>query len=130
VKPRRKATRPKANDGRPPEIRSALERQNRLSSQAAALGTQFILTELDLALTFCATAESSPEADKRERNLEHARQAFESANYFLSKRSIPNERDVKERLAELGAALERLEGKVAAEGREAPIDGNQGEARR
>ena len=44
---------------------------------------EFIVTELELAMTFCDTALSATTSEKADRNLEHAKQAFQSAIRFL-----------------------------------------------
>ena len=54
--------------------------------EAAKIG--FILTELDLALTFCRVAESADDEGKAKRNKAHARKAYDSAIHFLASATL------------------------------------------
>jgi hypothetical protein len=71
---------------------------------------QFILTELDLAITFCDIALSTVDPEKVERNLENAKQAYGSAVYFLDSASlgIPMTREVHDRIQRLKVMLRQL----------------------
>lgn len=79
---------------------------------------RFILTELDLAITFCEIAINS-NGEKSRRNTENARQAYSAAKHFLedSKFSETMEANVEERAIKLRALLlqlDRLERNLAA----------------
>jgi len=93
--------------------RENLDNQTKLLSETAKLGAQFILTEVDLAFTFCAAAESSDDEEKKERNLGHARKALESARYFLSTRTVPHSRELERKVGQLQWLLDRLTGSIA-----------------
>jgi hypothetical protein len=47
--------------------------------------TDFIETELDLALTFCKIAETTSDPETAKRNIENARRAYDSAKKALQK---------------------------------------------
>jgi hypothetical protein len=59
-----------------------------LKKTQEALRYQFILTELDLALTFAGVAHSTDDEARSERNLDHAKKAFRSAKQFLAEASL------------------------------------------
>lgn len=74
----------------------------------------FILAEMDLALTFVKVAVSADDIEKRERNLRHARQAYKSAMTNLDKHPLspPMYQAVESRVGELHEILERLPARV------------------
>lgn len=49
---------------------------------------QFIVTELDLAITFAETAMSSASDEKTDRNIRHAKRAYQAATKFLKNSSF------------------------------------------
>ena len=58
----------------------------RETHEAAKIG--FILTELDLALTFCKIADSADDEGRASRNRAHARKAYDSAIHFLGSATL------------------------------------------
>jgi hypothetical protein len=70
----------------------------------------FIETELGLAMTFCEIALSAETAEKADRNLDHARQAFHSAIRFLQDAPLPAEmsKTLHEKTLRLGLMLQGL----------------------
>jgi|SRR5215470_19245117 len=80
------------------------ERQN-------ALRSQLVVTELDLAITFCEVAATTKDAARYERNIANALEAFYAAVYFLncnhSKSTLDLE--IKEKLLRLDSLLASFE---------------------
>jgi hypothetical protein len=68
---------------------------------------QFIVTELDLALTFLNIAESAEDNDKAARNMEHAWRAYGAATKFLENAKLTAEMShaIEEKLGRLHAHL-------------------------
>jgi len=58
-------------------------RREKLEQDHEVAKFQFISTELDMAITFCQMAIASDSQDKTERNVDHARRAYEAAQRFL-----------------------------------------------
>lgn len=54
-----------------------------LTRQTSELRFQFIINELDLAITFCQLAASTSDSSKARRNAEHARRACREATRFI-----------------------------------------------
>jgi septation ring formation regulator EzrA len=82
------------------ELREKLER-----SSAA-----FIATELQLASTFLTIARTTEDSQKSERNLQHARKAFESAKKYVERMKSSGSTfpaDIDERLSEIDQQLIR-----------------------
>lgn len=69
----------------------------------------FIVTELDVALTFYDIAQSTRDDAKAERNLENAKEAYEMAKRFLKDAILTwNMRsDIEERLIKLAPMIEK-----------------------
>jgi hypothetical protein len=74
-------------------------------------GKHFVKTELELGLTFCHLAAGTPDAEKRARNIEHAKRAYDGAFEALTKLNLDEETrramdglrtDLKQALASLG----------------------------
>jgi hypothetical protein len=65
---------------------------------------EFIVVELDLAVTFVLVAKSLVASEKYERNIQNARQAYASATTFLKKADLSVEMG-----AQINAKLARLE---------------------
>jgi hypothetical protein len=70
---------------------------------------RFIITELDLALTFYDIARSSENGAKAERNLAHARTAYQGAMRFLKDANLTAKMraDIEERLNKLAPIIEK-----------------------
>lgn len=73
---------------------------------------QFIVTELELALTFANIALSSRDPDNQQRNLKHAHQAYNAATQRLDERALPprRKRSVDGRLRELKKTVQEDSG--------------------
>ena len=75
---------------------------------------RFILTELDLALTFCEMAMTSDDQAKTIRNTENAQRAYLAATHFLASAGFSEEvkADVHQKVARLETTLEKLNGRT------------------
>ena len=71
-----------------------------------ALRYQFISTELDLALTFVSISQSTDDAERSERNLDHAQKAIEGARKYLGETNLTM--SMREPLVEKLQSLEPL----------------------
>jgi hypothetical protein len=80
----------------------------KLLETSEALKLQFILLELDLALTFCTVASTTESQETRQRNLSNARRAYQMA---ASK--VNNARVTADLREEIGNRLARLEHSLA-----------------
>ncbi len=89
----------------------------KLRDQIEAAKIQFIITELDLAFTFCDIAASANNDDKARRNTASARKAYDSATHFLaSATTTPETRQaIDNKVERLKSLLGSLE-KAGAEG--------------
>src|SRR5215469_5737380 len=65
------------------QITELQRRREKLEQDHEVAKFQFISTELDMAITFCEMAITSDNQDKTERNVGHARRAYEAAQRFL-----------------------------------------------
>jgi|SRR5215471_11616187 len=72
---------------------------------------RFILTELDLATTFCDIALGSRDQVRSTRNTENARQAYKAATHFLEGANFSDKMtaSVQERVARLRVLLRRID---------------------
>ena len=77
----------------------------------------FILTEIDLAMTFADTAIHTDSEEKRDRNANNASKGYETAMAFIKKRPLREEdrKEVQSRLEPLKKALLHL-GKIDSDG--------------
>jgi hypothetical protein len=75
------------------------------------VGAEFVITELELALTFCRIAAEATDAGKRARNIEHGKKAYKGAIDMLRKLHLDDDTtrniegltsDFKQALAGLG----------------------------
>ena len=84
---------------------------NRIRRQHDAAKYQFVITELDLAITFGEIALSSGDQRKAERNAENAKRAHSSAQRFLRDAHFDEKmgREVNYRLAHIARLLQLLE---------------------
>ena len=86
--------------------RSLQREHERLASNHKEAKYRFILTELDLAITFCDMALSSHDRARSTRNTENARQAYKAATHFLEDANFPDQ--VKAHLHEKVVRLRNL----------------------
>lgn len=79
-----------------------------LRDDSNKIGVEFLLTELDAALTFLAVANATGSPETRERNHEHAREAYDTARRLQPKVSMqPDQKQTfEEKLALLEARLQ------------------------
>src|SRR5215471_11772265 len=72
---------------------------------------RFILTELDLAITFCDIALGSKDQGRSTRNTENARQAYKAAAHFLEGANFSNQMQasIQEKVARLRVLLRRVD---------------------
>ena len=77
-----------------------------------ATGAQFVLTELDLAITFCEVALTTSDSYRVGRNAENAQRALNAASRFQHRvRLRPDEQQqVTEKTSHLQSLLHRLNG--------------------
>jgi len=59
------------------------KKHEKLAADDRAVKYKFILTEFDLAFTFCKMVIASEDKAKSERNTENAGRAFGTATYFF-----------------------------------------------
>jgi len=88
------------------------KKHEKLAADHRAVKYNFILTELDLAFTFCEMAIASEDKAKSERNTENARRAFDSATYFLDEGgfSKSEKSNVWQKVTKVKALLKQLAG--------------------
>src|SRR5262249_55640174 len=83
----------------------------KLASSHKEAKYRFILTELDLAITFCDVALSSVDLVRSTRNSENARQAYKAASHFLEDANFSEKRMtlLGEKVAKLRTLLRRVD---------------------
>ena len=71
---------------------------------------QFIMSELELAITFCRVAATSSSNAKSDRNAQHAKRAYQAARRFLAESDLTkSERlDVHDKVKQLNVSLKQL----------------------
>jgi hypothetical protein len=71
---------------------------------------QFVVTELDLAITFCEIALSSNGPEKFERNTGNAKKAYQAATKFLDRSYLTEEmrREIADRISTLQMLLDQI----------------------
>jgi hypothetical protein len=74
-------------------------------------GVDFVMVDLDAALTFMDVADASRVSEIRQRNHQNARKAYETAGRLLQKLSPSAEQQ-----REIGLKLARLKGRLVAAG--------------
>ena len=91
--------------------KSLRQEHERLSSRHEETKYRFIVTELELAITFCELAFSSNDPARSSRNSKNARQAYESAVYFLQDTDFSDQMRaaVEEKVAKLKTLLRQLD---------------------
>jgi hypothetical protein len=95
---------------------NALTRARRRLSKIEKTGATFLITDLDVAMTFTRIAgDAAQDSEKRNRNLANARHAYDDVSRMSHHASLTdNERqNVDDKLAELRSALEQ-QGEVFA----------------
>jgi len=72
---------------------------------------QFIVTELDLAITFCEIAITAADDEKAVRNAQNAKRAYNSATHFLWDASLTVDmgREIEQRMTLLAPMLHELD---------------------
>jgi hypothetical protein len=99
------------------EMKQNVDEMNRttaeLRRQHRAAGIDFINTELDLAITFCESANSTSSSARADRNIINAKNAYYSAMRFIEMLKINEDPDgerqvIREKLTTLRACLEQL----------------------
>lgn len=86
------------------------KRHEKLAGSHQEAKYRFILTELDLAITFCDVALGSSDRARYERNTVNARQAYKAATHFLedSHFSEQMKAQVKEKVDRLRIRLRQI----------------------
>ncbi len=81
-----------------------------LRDESNKIGVEFLLTELDAALTFLDVARATGSPETRERNQGHAREAYDTARRLQTRVSMqPDEKqNFDEKLALLETRLQDL----------------------
>ena len=80
-------------------------------ANAQQAGGEFLITDLDVALTFLDVASVTNSQETQRRNLEHAREAYDTVIHLLPRIAVPeNDRPV------LLAKLAELKGRLVALG--------------
>jgi lipopolysaccharide biosynthesis regulator YciM len=71
---------------------------------------QFVITELDLAITFCEIALSSEQHDKFERNSGNAQKAYQAASKFMDQSQLTEEMrlEIADRISTLEQLLKEI----------------------
>lgn len=83
---------------------------DRLRSFAVQVRFEFIINELDLAITFCEIARTATDESKALRNLSHARNASMTARRFAGDDlTVPMHEEIHSRLQRLESLLAELE---------------------
>ena len=84
-----------------------IKRLRDLRQSYLATKFQLIVTELDMAVTFCQLATSTKDLVKAERNIENAKRAFTAATHFLQRIALTTEmrNEVFPRLSRVTAML-------------------------
>jgi hypothetical protein len=75
---------------------------------------QFVVTELDLAITFCEIALSSEKHDKFQRNTANAKKAYEAAGRFMDQSTLSEEMrlEIADRISTLQQLLKEITDKA------------------
>jgi hypothetical protein len=75
---------------------------------------QFVVTELDMAITFCQIALSADSQSKLERNVDHATRAYDAATRFLDCSSLTEE--MRDEVRERVSSLQQLRAQLSLNG--------------
>jgi len=84
-----------------------------LATNHKAARYNFILTELDLALTFCEMALTADHKEKAERNTVNAQRAYNAATHFLEDANFSDaiNATLQQKVGRLRTILRRLNGR-------------------
>jgi hypothetical protein len=96
------------------ERAESIERQREdTGEQSKAVRFEFIISELELALTFCRVAASTHIPARSTANIIHAQEAYRTASRFLasSRLSEPMRSAVQSRISDLKSLLRDLQNK-------------------
>ena len=87
------------------------EQLGRLRQEMEESLTQFVLTELDLGITFCEVARSTNDPDKKARNIGNAWKGYRAALHFSKTPGfdMQNNTTFRDKLANLKALLQKAE---------------------
>jgi hypothetical protein len=90
-----------------------LKDHEKLATSHKAAKYTFILTELDLALTFCEMALTADHKEKAERNTVNAQRAYDSATHFLEDANFSDAMTatLQQKIGRLRTMLRRLNGR-------------------
>ena len=83
---------------------------SRLREESNKVGAEFLIVELDTALTFLDVAETTTSEESRQRNLKNAEVAYQTALRLAPRLMLMRDQKeaVSQRLAELKNRLEQL----------------------
>jgi hypothetical protein len=96
------------------------EKQKKLAAVHRDVKYKFILTELDLALTFCQMARTAyGDEAKSNRNMQNAQRAYEAANHFLQDAGFSKTKELSllRKVSHLKGMLAELQSQAFAEAR-------------
>lgn len=81
-----------------------------LQARSDALRFEFIVAEIDLAITFCETAASTRDPARIRRNIERATEAYATAKHFVSGGGISKAmlRTIQRKTSELESLLREV----------------------
>src|SRR5215472_1402521 len=82
-----------------------------LRERQDALRSQFVVAELDLAITFCEVAATTNDPARYARNIANAQEAYSSALYFLKRNHLESTLalEINEKLLRLKPLLARFD---------------------
>jgi hypothetical protein len=82
-----------------------------LAERQKELRSEFINVELELGITFCEIAASASDAEKSQRNMLHAKQAYEAAVHFMrtADGSGSLKKQIEEKMTRLQSLLNELQ---------------------
>lgn len=90
------------------KLGEALEREREvLQERSAALRFEFVVSELDLAITFCHSAAATRDPERSRKNKDRADEAYSSARHFLERDGLsePMRQTVQSKVFELESLL-------------------------
>jgi hypothetical protein len=84
--------------------------KGKLDAELAKTQAQFVLTELDLAITFCGLALTTKDPSAMARNVKNAVTGYRTAIQFskIRDRDVKGDREFREKLGSLKNLLQRL----------------------
>jgi len=87
-----------------------IQPKGKLDAQMAKTQAQFVLTELDMAITFCGLALATKDPSNMARNVKNALTGYRTAIRFskIRDRDVKNDREFREKLQNLKNLLQRL----------------------